>query len=236
MAPDAHGHVDFGDEGFIVRFKYDPDVVARMKEIQRRRWLADRAVWVVEPHWPSARRLLHIASGLGWKISPKAREAEARLKSEDELLEYSVDVVHDNHGKAWFLCKVGSDDRLLRQVKALPGATWDGAWWVPTDWEQCCGPLLEIVQSNMQLEVSNAAWRLLEELEVDPYLRSSVSPDTETPPSATETQAVSVEARDEHRPLESEDLAAQTPHTGRRSKVTTRGRQPVPEPAKKHVS
>jgi hypothetical protein len=136
MVSGARGHVDYGQEGFIARFEYDQAIVGRVKEIQRRRWLQDKAAWIIEPHWPSVRRLLHIASELDWEITRKAREAEQRVKLEGESLEYSVDVVHDSHGHAWFQCKVGDDDRLLQQVKALPGAVWDDSWWVPTDWEQ----------------------------------------------------------------------------------------------------
>jgi len=185
MAFNARGHVDFAQEGFIAQFDYDHAIVSRIKAIQRRRWVQDKGAWIVEPHWPSVRRLLHIASELGWEITAKAREAEQRVRTDsEESQEYSVDIVHDSLGAAWFQCKIGDDDLLLAQVKALPGAEWDDAWWVPTDWEQCCGPLLEIVQSDQRLEVSNAAWHLLQEPDVsDLYIRSSAPPPAAVAPT-----------------------------------------------------
>jgi hypothetical protein len=187
MASGEPGHVDFGPEGFIARCEYDPALVAKLKEIQRLRWLSDRRAWVVEPHWPSVRRLLHIAAELDWEISVAARAAEERVRSESEGLEYSVDVVHDSQGESWFQCKTGDDDRLLRDVKAIPGAFWDEYWWIPTDWDQCCEPLLAIVQSDMRIEVSNAAWNLLTEEDVAHlYVRSSLpSPTLRTTASST---------------------------------------------------
>jgi hypothetical protein len=185
MASGTHGQVDFGPEGFIAVFDYDPLIVARIKEIQRRRWLSDRKAWLVESHWPSVRRLLHIAAELGWKISAEARAAEQQVKSDSELLEYSLDVVHGSQGEAWFQCKVGDDDQLAAQVRAIPGGYWDDGWWIPTDWEHCCEALLAIAQSNMRLEVSNAAWQLLTEPDVSHlYVRSSVPP--QAPRSAIE--------------------------------------------------
>jgi hypothetical protein len=175
MMSGARGQVDFGPQGFIARFEYDAAIVLRIKEIQRRRWLSDVKAWVIEPHWPSVRRLLHIASGLGWEITTAARAAEERVREDSESLEYSIDVVHDHCGAAWFQCQVGDDDVMVKQVRTIPGAYWDGSWWVPTDWDQCCVPLLELVESDSRIEVSNAAWRLLTEADVTHlYLRSSV--------------------------------------------------------------
>jgi len=179
MAFEARGQVDFAEGAFTARFDYDLAIVARIKQIQRRHWNGDRAVWIIAPHWPSVRRLLNIASELGWEITARAREAEQRVKEDSEVLEYSVDVVHDSHGEAWFQCKVADDDLLARQMKALPGAYWEDFWWIPTDWERCCGPLLELVQSDVRLReaVSESAWRLLEEPDVaDQFVRSAAPP------------------------------------------------------------
>src|SRR3954451_7430722 len=118
MTSRAGGHVDFGREGFIARFDGNPAIVARVREIQRRHWVRDQRAWIIAPHWPSLRKLFLIASELGWEISPSAREAALGIKSESESLEYSVDVVHDSHGNAWFVCKVGDDDHLVERVKA----------------------------------------------------------------------------------------------------------------------
>jgi len=179
MAADGHGYVDFGPKGFVARFEHEQAIVDRIKTIQRHHWDEHEKAWVVPSHWPSARRLLHIASDLGWRITEAARLAEAEVKADSEQLPYCVDVVHDNHGQAWFQCQVGDDDELAARVRALPGAYWDDGWWVPTDWESCCGPLLEIVEAIPQLECSPAAWRLLTEPDVSHlYLRSSAPPRT----------------------------------------------------------
>jgi hypothetical protein len=177
MTVGAGGQVDFEDAGFIVRLNGDPGVVARIKDIQRRRWNRDRAVWIVDAHWPSVRRLLRIAAELGFQISAEARRAEERVRQESESLEYLLDVVHDNHGAAWFICKTGDDDELRHEVSALPGTFWDDAWWIPTDWEQCCHALLDIVAPDQRFVVSPAAWRLLEEEDVTHlFVRSSAVP------------------------------------------------------------
>jgi hypothetical protein len=230
MVSRTRGHVDVVREGFIARFDGDPAIVARVKEIQRRHWARDHAAWIVAPHWPSVRRLLHIASELGWEITTAAREAEQRIKSESESLEYSVDVVHDNHGQAWFVCKVGDDDLLLERVKAIPGAYYEDAWWIPTDWDACCGPLIEIVQSDMRLEVSDAAWRLLEEPDVtDSFVRSSVSlqalqPDDDVLELDTAPEELEPDADwQEPAPVE------------RKPRVTARSKQPAPARAEKET-
>jgi hypothetical protein len=218
MVSGARPQVDFGQEGFIASFDFDPVVVARIKEIQRRRWNSEKAAWIVEPHWPSVQRLLFIASELGWTITAQARAAEQRVRQESDDLEYSVDVVHDSHGSAWFQCTLGDDDLLLRQVKAIPGAFWDDKWWIPTDWEPCCGPLLEIVQSDMRLEVSNAAWQLLEEEDVSHRFVRSSAPQLTT---------------HEDTCIEPEDSVTQSVGVGRKPRVTTRNTRIAPTPAKR---
>lgn len=217
MVSGSRGQVDFGREGFIARFEYDPAIVARIKQIQRRRWNSDLTAWLVEPHWPSVHRLLCIASELNWTISAEARAAELKVREDGESCEYSLDVVHDSHGAAWFQCKLGDDDQLSAQVKALPGAYWDEHWWVPTDWDQCCGPLLEIAQSDARLEVSNAAWRLLEEQDVsDQFVRSSAPA-----PARLETCEPEQDPAPDVAPVE------------RRARVTTRGTRQLPPRAER---
>ena len=177
MAAVTHGHVDVEERGFVARFEQEPAIVERIQTIQRRRWLRDDNVWVVDAHWPSVRRLLHIASDLGWHITPKARAKEQQLKDESDALEYSLDVIHNGFGEAVFQCKVADDDALLAKVRGLPGAYFEGEWCVPTDWERCCGQLRELVEANARLEISPAAWRLLTEPDVAHlYVRSSAPP------------------------------------------------------------
>lgn len=176
MLVGERGYVDFESAGFVVRINGDPTVVARIKDIQRRRWNPDRAAWIVEPHWPSVRRLLQIAAELGFRFSAEARVAQQQLREQSESLEYLLDVVHDNHGAAWFICKTGDDDQLRHRVSELPGAYWDDAWWIPTEWEQCCQPLLDIVLHDERVEVSPAAQLLLSEEDVAHlFVRSSAS-------------------------------------------------------------
>lgn len=207
MLVGERGYVDFEDASFVVRINGDPAVVAKLKDIQRRRWNPDKAAWIVEPHWPSVRRLLHIAADLGFQISAEAREAEREVREQSESLEYLLDVVHDNHGAAWFICKTGDDDELRHQVSALPDAYWDDAWWIPTDWEQCCQPLLDIVQSDERIEVSPAAQLLLTEEDVAHFfVRSSVS----APAAAPATRKPRVSSRDR--------AASQQPQAARMTK------------------
>jgi len=194
MAAVTRGYVDVGPAGFVARFEYDQAIVDRLETIQRHHWLRDEQLLVVEPHWPSVRRLLHIASDLRWTITPAARTAEARVEAESLELEFSVDVIHNGHGEAVFQCKLGDDDELMATIRALPGAYWEGEWCVPTDWERCCGPLLEIVESDSRLTVSSAAWRLLTEEDVTHlHVRSSAPAFTSmvlaTPPPLTRAPA-----------------------------------------------
>jgi hypothetical protein len=238
MVLGARGHVDFGHEGFIARFMYDRAIVARIKAIQRRHWANDQKAWIVAPHWPSVRRLLHIASELGWEITAEARSAEQRVKEDSESLEYSVDVIHGDHGEAWFQCKAADDDELQERLKAIPGAYWEGAWCIPTDWDRCCAPLLEIVQSNMQLEVSEAAWRLLEEPDVAHlFVRSSAPPlaagDEFDDASSSDDWIPTAEEIDE---LDSADASAGAAPTLRRARVTAQSKKrPASPPADEEV-
>jgi hypothetical protein len=227
MAPRTRGHIDFGREGFIARFDGDPAIVARIREIQRRHWVRDKRAWIIAPHWPSVRRLLHIAADFDWEITADAREAWQRIKSESESLEYSVDVVHDNHGKTWFVCKAGDDDRLRDRIKSIPGAYWEDAWWIPTDWDACCGPLNEIVASDMRLEVSEAAWRLLEEPDVsDTFIRSEVP--------ARELDGVP-EIEDISHAVQPTAECEQAAPVERKPRVTARSKQPAAPRAEKET-
>ncbi len=205
----------------MVRFAHDPAIVSRMRTIQRRRWLSDRRAWLVDPHWPSVRCLLRMASELGWAITSKARAAEEQVRADGESMEYSVDVVHDHCGQAWFMCKLGDDDELRHRVSEIPGADWDDGWWIPTDWEQCCKPLLEIVEADMRIELSPAAERLLTEEDVAHlHVRSSVP---ETEPTAWDMQL--------EQDLEAQsDPALDSAQTRRKPRVTTRNKRSVSAP------
>lgn len=212
MVVGSRGRVNFGDEGFVVEFDYSPELVARMQAIQRRRFDRERALWIVESHWPSAHRLFQLALDCGFQVSASARAEEERLRRESYDVEYAIDAAHDQSGAMWFVCKTGDDDDLRRKVRDIDGAYWDDYWWVPTDWESCCGPLREIVESDPRFELSNAATQLLYEEDVtDRYVRSSVAlPD-----------AVLHEARVSLRPSDTE--RAEPAGTVRKPRVTSHG-------------
>ncbi|MEY4579016.1 MAG: hypothetical protein RL701_3719 [Pseudomonadota bacterium] len=163
MAAVTRGTIDFGQEGFSACFENDAGVVSEVKALQRRRWLQAKQAWIVEPHGPSITGLLRIAYAHDWTITPGALDEMRRVREDEASLEYSVDVVQGKYGEPWFLCKLGNDDVLLAQVKAIPDALWDGEWWVPAYRAECCAPLLEVVQSDQRLEVSDLAWKLLQE-------------------------------------------------------------------------
>ena len=184
MATD--GHVDFEGEAFLARVDEDPDVVAKLEQIQRCRWATDQSAWLIAAHWPSVRQLLHIALELGWTISAEARQAIDSVRQEGESLAYFLDVVHGSYGEAWFVCEVGDDDVLRHRISELPGAYWEDGWRIPTDWEQCCIPLLEIVQPDLRFEVSAAAWRLLQEADASHEFVRSSAPEAPEPASAPE--------------------------------------------------
>lgn len=212
--------MDIEHEGFVVRFAYDVAGLASIKAIQRRRWVRDRRAWLVDRHWPSVRRLFAVAAELGWTISADARAAAEEIRAEREFLECSVDVVHDHCGASWFLCEVGDDDELKRQVSAVPGASWDDGYRIPTDWELSCGPLLEIVESNRQIYVSDAAWRLLTEADAGHlHLRSHV-----IAPAASN-------AAEQGFPEEADLEVLSDPNvpSKRRPRVTARGKLPTAE-------
>jgi hypothetical protein len=214
------GKVDLVEEGFVVQFDYSPEIVARMKAIQRRRFERDRLRWVVECHWPSVHRLFQIALDYGFHVSASARAEEQRLRRESYELEYAIDAVHDHGGAMWFVCKTGDDDDVRHKVRDIRGAYWDDSWWVPTDWESCCGPLREIVESDERFVLSNAAAQLLYEEDVtDRYLRSGVPVGERIAPP----QPVSLRAVESER--------AEPAGSVRKPRVTAHGAQPAGEPA-----
>lgn len=167
MLAETHGRIDFRDGRFIARVSGEPTVVAELKSIQRCHWHATNAVWVIEPHWPSVRRLVQIAFRQRWNISAEARREIEFVESAGEDLEYSIDVVHDHQGHSRFRCIAGDDDDRNDEIGSIPGAYWEDEYWsVPTDWEHCCPTLREIVESDMRFTMSPAAELLLYEEDV----------------------------------------------------------------------
>jgi hypothetical protein len=174
----THGEVDFEDGRFTARFNGDPTVVARLKKIQRCHWRASSAVWVIDAHWPSVSRLIRIALDQRWKITAAAWNEKERVQVEGESLEYSIDMIHDNQGRARFRFMVGNDDELRDEVRSIPGAYWEDEYYsVPTDWDHCCPPFRAIVERDMRVTVSPAAVRLLEDEDVSHlYIRTLAPP------------------------------------------------------------
>lgn len=230
MPSETHGTIDYGPEGFIVVCDFDPAIAAEIKALQRRRWQPDTRAWIVEPHGPSLNGLLRLANRQNWEITKSALTRIEAVRAEEADLEYSVDVVHGTYGEPWFVCKLGNDDELLRQVKDIPDAEWEDAWWVPAYREETSAPLLAVVQSDMRIEVSEAAWRLLEEPDLSfagleehgaPFADASV-------PAAAEN--ISADATD------AVTASPDSTQTQRRPRVTVRGKQNASEPpAKKDV-
>ena len=204
----AHGKVDFEEGRFTARFNGDPEVVVQLKRIQRHHWRADNAVWLVEPHWPSVSRLFRIALAQGWKITAAAWNEKARVQEAGEALDYSIDMIHDNQGRARFRCMVGDDHELRDEVRSIPGAYWEDEYYsVPTDWDHCCPPLRAILERDMRFTVSRAAARLLEDEDVSHLHLRTLAP-----------QAAVADALEER----TEALVDVTP-TARKPRVRTRG-------------
>jgi hypothetical protein len=162
----ASGSLDYSELGFIARFDLEATMVEKVRGIQRRRWLGEQHIWVIEPHWPSLRVLLRLANQHNWEISQEAREAARRVKEDGESYEYSVDVVQGSYGEPWFRCMLGDDDALPKQVALLPQAYTepdDNSWWVPAFRRDSCAGLKAIVDADERIELSSAAQRLLDE-------------------------------------------------------------------------
>lgn len=227
----THGEVDFEDGRFTARINGDPAVVARLKKIQRCHWRSSSAVWIIDAHWPSVSRLIRLAQDERWTITAAAWNEKERVQLEGESLEYSIDMIHDDQGRARFRCMVGNDDELRDEVKAIPGAYWEDEYYsVPTDWEHCCPLIRAIVERDMRFTVSPAAERLLENEDVsDLYIR------TLAPPSAVAARqrerlrtapvtAVDADDDDSQQPTE----AVSTAPTTRKPRVRTRGTKAPP--------
>ncbi|HEY6879327.1 MAG TPA: DEAD/DEAH box helicase, partial [Polyangiales bacterium] len=93
------------------------------------------------------------------------RRAIELLREQAEAAQFSIDVVQGSTGEPWFLCMVGDDYELHQTMKEIGGAYLDPAddsWWVPATFPGSRAALLEIAQTDERMEVSEAAWRLLE--------------------------------------------------------------------------
>ena len=175
------GTIDYRDERFVARFPYDASLVAELKTLRQgpRQKASDE--WIIERHRPSVARLVRIARDRSWHFTTEARKALRQLQDQAEAAVFSLDVVQGNAGEPWFLCMCGDDYDLQQRVKSLPGAFLDDAddsWWVPADSQAACADLLEIAENDDRMEVSDAAWRLLEEPDASFALpRSATSPE-----------------------------------------------------------
>jgi hypothetical protein len=182
MASRAPGTLDYAEDRFVARFEHDPAALAEVKKLQRSQPSKDDRVWIVEAHGPSVTALVRLALARNWHITAEAGSAARRLKEEEANIEFLVDIVQGNFGEPWFFCKLGNDDELPRQVKAIPAAyidKSDDSWWVPAYRPESCARLLEIVQGDKRFEVSDAAWRLLEEPDLS-YPELSAAPVADT--------------------------------------------------------
>lgn len=174
MSERAQGAVDYRGGEFAVRCAYDAEVVAELKQVQRRRWESDAKLWLIARHHPSAAALLGLARKHGWSVSDVAWRAFRQLQDEANATELSVDVVQGNGGEPWFFCLLGDDDELQRRVLAIPGAYIDApddSAWVPAYRADCAEQLRAIIETDTRLCVSSAAYRLLDE--PDPWFVES---------------------------------------------------------------
>jgi hypothetical protein len=156
--------LDYRDDRFVARFAYDAAVVAEMKRLPRSAQ-KEADEWVIERHRPSVARLLRIGRDHSWHFTAAAKRAIAQLQETAEALEFSIDVVSGSSGEPWFLCMLGDDYELQQTVREIGGAFLDDAddsWWVPAAFPGARAALLEIAQADDRLEVSEAAWRMLE--------------------------------------------------------------------------
>jgi SNF2-related domain len=169
VAGRAAGTLDYRDDRFVARFAYDAAVVAEIKKLQRGARstgpLDAADEWIIERHRPSVAQLLRIGRDHSWHFTAAARKAIEQLAEQAEAAEFSIDVVQGSGGEPWFICMLGDDYELQQTVKEIGGAYLDDAddsWWVPALFPGARVALLEIAQSDDRLEVSEAAWRLLE--------------------------------------------------------------------------
>jgi hypothetical protein len=196
-----------------------------LKKIQRCHWQASSAVWVIDAHWPSVSRLIRIALDQHWKITAAAWDEKERVQVVGESLEYSIDMIHDDQGRARFRCMVGHDDELRDEVKSIPGAYWEDEYYsVPTDWDHCCPPIRAIVEHDMRFTVSPAAARLLEDEDVSHLYIRTIAPPSAVAAKRRERLRSDEVNEDELQEL-TEALVTAKPIT-RKPRVRTHGSKP----------
>lgn len=159
------GTLDYRDDRFVARFPYDAAIVAEIKALKHGARAKAADEWVIERHRPSVARLLRIGRDHSWHFTAEARKAIQELQDQAEAAEFSIDVVQGSGGEPWFYCMLGDDYELQQRVRGVARAYLDDAddsWWVPVQSVEARDALLEIAQSDSRMEVSEAAWRLLD--------------------------------------------------------------------------
>lgn len=79
----AAGSVDFRGGAFVLRFGYDPRVIADVKALPGRRFDKAKKVWTVPGRARVTRPLSQLVEAEGWKLSSAAQKAIARLLAQD---------------------------------------------------------------------------------------------------------------------------------------------------------
>lgn len=174
------GTIDYRDEHFVARFPYDAALVAEIKTLKQGTRQKATDEWIIQRHRLSVAKLVRIGRDRSWHFTAEANKAIQQLHEQGEAAQFSIDVVQGKVGEPWFLCMLGDDYDLQQRVKSIAGAYLDDAddsWWVPAFRAASCEELLDVAESDDRLEVSPAAWRLLEEPDESFVLpRSAVIP------------------------------------------------------------
>lgn len=122
--------VSIEDDAFVVRFRYDTEVVQKIKTVPGRDYIAARKIWIAPP-WPeSAARLLEIAEEEDFVISDGDYSEIRRLADlhpSFESVDRPVGIIRQafRPPSGGILLHVEYNPSLTEMLKEITGGYWD---------------------------------------------------------------------------------------------------------------
>lgn len=165
-AEQARGSIGIEEVGshLVLRFRYDPAVVAAVRALPGRVWVAEHRIWVLPLVPEIVGEVWAFAERLGFRVQPAAARA---LDAIGGLPHDCPGVLHlgPEPGDPAFVLASLYDEPLVDAVKHVPGRAWDGMlkrWWVYP--EEDTARRLRAVVEHHGLALTRDAADLLEAL------------------------------------------------------------------------
>jgi superfamily II DNA or RNA helicase len=156
--------IDAVGSHLVLRFRYDPEVVAAARALPGRVWVAEHRVWALPLLPQIVGEVWAFVERWGFDVNPAAARALDAAGAPSHECHGVLHVDHEPGDPAFVLASL-YDEALVAAIKRVPGRAWDGVlkrWWIYPE-EGTVSGLRALLQEHAIAATRDAA-ELLEEL------------------------------------------------------------------------